>query len=70
MLGTFGTIEASWDKQTAYRGVEEEGNLALGSTVKSYKVLDRNNLGDSEDAIRRCGLLQNRVEKMIEGLRR
>jgi len=116
------TIEASWDEQTAYLGVKQEGNPALGncyptswvvqhffpeteiikgrvwngteeethfwnglmaggtmyhidlswqqfpagSSVRSHEVLDRNNLGDGEDTIRRCKLLLSRVTNYLE----
>lgn len=114
-------IEASWDEQTAYLVVKQEGNPALGkcyptswvvqhffpdteiikgrvwngteeethfwnglmvngtmyhidlswqqfpagSSVRSYEVLDRNNLGDGEDAVRRCNLLLQRVKDYL-----
>lgn len=36
-----------------------------GSTVRSYKVRDRNTLGDSEETIKRVELLKSRVEKFL-----
>lgn len=32
-----------------------------GSSVRSFKILDRHNLGDGENTIRRCNLLRDRV---------
>ena len=43
--GTMYHIDLSWQQ------------FPSGSLVRSYKILDRNNLGDGEDTIRRCNLL-------------
>ena len=32
-------IEASWDEQTAYRGVKEAGNPALGNCYPTARVI-------------------------------
>lgn len=37
----------------------------VGSYVKSYKIRDRNELNDGEDAIRRVNLLLSRVKKFL-----
>lgn len=114
-------IEAAWRPDTAYHGVSEEGNPALGqcypssrvaqlffpeleivegqiwtgkglekhfwnvltvngeeyhidftwqqfpagSSVRSYKIRDRNTLGDSEETIQRVGLLKGRVDEFL-----
>lgn len=36
-----------------------------GSSVRSYVILDRNNLGDGDDTIRRCTLLLERVKSYL-----
>lgn len=115
-------LEASWDEQTSYQRVMQQGNYALGqcyptsrvvqyffpqteiakgvvengdkedihfwnvlivgeqsyhidlswqqfapgSHVSEYEVLDRNNLGDGADTIRRCDLLKKRVIAYLE----
>ena len=41
-----------------------------GSLIRSYTVLDRNDLGDGEDAIRRCDLLLQRVLNYLNDLAR
>ncbi len=37
-----------------------------GSSVRSFKILDRNDLGDGDDTIRRCDLLKSRVIAYLE----
>ena len=37
-----------------------------GSYVKSFKVLDRNKLGDGPSTIERCNILKSRVEMFLE----
>lgn len=38
----------------------------LGSYVKSFDTLDRNNLGDGPETITRCRILKSRVEKYLQ----
>lgn len=37
-----------------------------GSYVKSFKILDRNNLGDSPQTVERCRLLKGRIEAYLQ----
>jgi len=39
-----------------------------GSTVRDYKILDRNNLGDSPPTIARCELMKQRVSDYLAAL--
>ncbi len=115
-------LEASWDSQTSYLNVSEEGNPALGqcyptswvvqsflldteivegqvwtgakaekhfwnvikvgealypidftwqqfpanSKIQSYKIRDRDKLGDGPETVKRCQLLRNRVLQYLE----
>lgn len=49
VAGTSYPIDLSWQQ------------FPRGSTVRSYEILDRNELGDSKETLRRCDLLRQRV---------